>query len=164
MGVGKFLLGTAAVVGGGALCFVTGGLAAPAIGAAVGSAMGLSGAAATSAGLAAIGGGALAAGGLGMAGGTAIISAVAAALGMTVVGGILTCAYLNRDKLLKIIRKWKEKREKKALGAKVKSIYESGNYSKVKIGLTDENGNTDELSLQANEVASDVYEGLELTA
>ncbi len=164
MGVGKVLLGAAAVVGGGALCFVTGGLAAPAIGAAVGSAMGLSGAAATSAGLAAIGGGALAAGGLGMAGGTAIISAVAAALGMTVVGGILTCAYLNRDKLLKIIRKWKEKRGKKALGAKVKSIYESGNYSKVKIGLTDENGNTDELPLQANEVASDVYEGLELTA
>lgn len=67
-----------ACIGAGALCVVTGGLAAPAIGAAVGSSvLGLSGAAATSAGLAAIGGGSLAAGGLGMAGGTAIISAVA---------------------------------------------------------------------------------------
>ena len=164
MGVGKFLLGAAAVVGGGALCFVTGGLAAPAIGAAVGSAMGLSGAAATSAGLAAIGGGALAAGGLGMAGGTAIISAVAAALGMTVVGGILTCAYLNRDKLLKIIRKWKEKRGIDVVSAKIRSIRKSGNYSSLDIGLRDENGETDKLPLQANEVASDVYEGLELTA
>ena len=164
MGVGKFLLGAAAVVGGGALCFVTGGLAAPAIGAAVGSAMGLSGAAATSAGLAAIGGGALAAGGLGMAGGTAIISAVAAALGMTLVGGILTCAYLNRDKLLKIIRQWKEKKGAKSLGATVKKLYSEGNYNKVKLGLTDDNSNTEELTLQAKEVASDIYEGLELTA
>jgi hypothetical protein len=51
-------------------------LAAPPIGAAVGAAMGLSGAAATSAGLAALGGGSLAAGGLGMAGGTALIAGV----------------------------------------------------------------------------------------
>lgn len=71
-----------ACLGAGALCVVTGGLAAPAIGAAVGSSvLGLSGAAATSAGLAAIGGGSLAAGGLGMAGGTAIISAVAGGVG-----------------------------------------------------------------------------------
>lgn len=71
-----------ACLGAGALCVATGGLAAPAIGAAVGSTfMGLSGAAATSAGLAAIGGGSLAAGGLGMAGGTAIISAVAGGVG-----------------------------------------------------------------------------------
>lgn len=71
-----------ACLGAGALCVVTGGLAAPAIGAAVGSTfMGLSGAAATSAGLAAIGGGSLAAGGLGMAGGTAIVSAVAGGVG-----------------------------------------------------------------------------------
>lgn len=70
-------------IGAGALCVVTGGLAAPAIGAAVGSSvLGLSGAAATSAGLAAIGGGSLAAGGLGMAGGTAIISAVAGGVGV----------------------------------------------------------------------------------
>ncbi len=69
-------------LGAGALCVVTGGLAAPAIGAALGSSvLGLSGAAATSAGLAAIGGGSLAAGGLGMAGGTAIISAVAGGVG-----------------------------------------------------------------------------------
>ncbi|WP_156995771.1 hypothetical protein [Paenibacillus stellifer] len=71
-----------ACLGAGALCVVTGGLAAPAIGAVVGSSvLGLSGAAATSAGLAAIGGGSLAAGGLGMAGGTAIISAVAGGVG-----------------------------------------------------------------------------------
>ena len=70
------------ILGVGTLCVVTGGLAAPAIGAAVGGAMGLSGAAATSAGLAAIGGGSLAAGGLGMAGGTAMIQAVAAGLGV----------------------------------------------------------------------------------
>ena len=52
---------------------VTGGLAAPAIGGLIGAAMGLYGAAATSAGLALLGGGAVAAGGLGMAGGTAFI-------------------------------------------------------------------------------------------
>lgn len=72
----------AAIVGGGALCVVTGGLAAPAIGAAVGGVMGLSGAAATSAGLAALGGGSLAAGGMGMAGGTAVVSAVAGGVGV----------------------------------------------------------------------------------
>jgi hypothetical protein len=81
-----------ACLGAGALCVATGGLAAPAIGAAVGSTfMGLSGAAATSAGLAAIGGGSLAAGGLGMAGGTAIISAVAGGVG-TVATAIATSA------------------------------------------------------------------------
>ena len=72
-----------ACLGVGALCIITGGLAAPAIGAALGSSvLGLSGAAATSAGLATIGGGSLAAGGLGMAGGTAIISAVAGGVGV----------------------------------------------------------------------------------
>lgn len=78
MKIGKII----GVLGVGALCVVTGGLAAPAIGAAVGGVMGLSGAAATSAGLAAIGGGSLAAGGLGMAGGTAIIQAVAGGVGV----------------------------------------------------------------------------------
>ena len=99
-----------------------------------------------------------------MAGGTAIISAVAAALGMTIVGGILTCAYLNRAKLLKIIKQLKEKRGTKALRAKVKNLYSSGNYNKLDIGLTNENGNTEKMTLQANEIASDIYEGLELTA
>lgn len=74
-------------LGAGALCVVTGGLAAPAIGAAVGTSMlGLSGAAATSAGLAALGGGSLAVGGLGMAGGTAIIQAVAGGVGLVGAG------------------------------------------------------------------------------
>jgi hypothetical protein len=54
------------------------GVAAPLIGAAVGGALGLSGAAATSAGLAALGGGSMAAGGLGMAGGTALLSGLGA--------------------------------------------------------------------------------------
>lgn len=73
----------AACLGAGALCVVTGGLAAPAVGAAIGSTfMGLSGAAATSAGLAALGGGALAAGGAGMAGGTLLVSAIAGSIGV----------------------------------------------------------------------------------
>lgn len=70
-------------IGAGAACVVTGGLAAPAIGAAMGSSLlGLSGAAATSAGLAALGGGALTAGGLGVAGGTLLIQAVAGGAGI----------------------------------------------------------------------------------
>lgn len=64
-----------ALLGGVALA-LTGGLAAPLIGGAIGtSLLGLSGAAATSAGLALLGGGSLAAGGLGMAGGTAVVCA-----------------------------------------------------------------------------------------
>ena len=61
---------------GGAVCFLTAGAAAPAVGTFIGSTlMGLSGCAATSAGLAAIGGGAIAAGGGGMAAGAALITA-----------------------------------------------------------------------------------------
>lgn len=67
---------------GGVAGVATAGLAAPVIGAAIGGAMGLSGAAAASAGLAAVGGGSLAAGGLGMAGGTAIIMATGGGLGL----------------------------------------------------------------------------------
>lgn len=54
------------------------GVAAPVIGAAVGGALGLSGAAATAAGLAALGGGSVAAGGFGMAGGTVLLSGLGA--------------------------------------------------------------------------------------
>ena len=67
---------------------VTGGAAAPFIGAAIGAAMGLSGAAAVSAGLAFLGGGALAAGGLGMAGGTAVVIGGGAILGASLGGGV----------------------------------------------------------------------------
>ena len=77
----KIAIVTGVTVGGGALAFITGGLAAPLVGTIIGSSMGLSGAAATSAGLAALGGGSLAAGGAGMAGGTALISAAAATVG-----------------------------------------------------------------------------------
>jgi len=69
-------------------------LAAPAIGGAVGAAMGLTGIAATNAGLAAIGGGALVAGGFGMAGGAAIVGATGAALGGTL-GGVISNSYFG---------------------------------------------------------------------
>lgn len=88
-----------ACLGVGALCVVTGGLAAPAIGAAVGtSVLGLSGAAATSAGLAALGGGSLAAGGLGMAGGTALIQAVAGGIGLVGAGIATNSVECNKAK------------------------------------------------------------------
>ena len=129
MGVGKFLLGAAAVVGGGALCCVTGGLAAPAIGAAVGSAMGLSGAAATSAGLAAIGGGSLAAGGLGMAGGTAVVSGVAAGLGAVATGALIkviciTVAYIKNQ-----IKKKKEDAIIESVNNSIRNNFSNGNYN-----------------------------------
>ena len=54
------------------------GVAAPLIGAAIGGALGFTGAAATSAGLATLGGGSLAAGGFGMAGGTALLAGLGA--------------------------------------------------------------------------------------
>ena len=95
-----------------------------------------------------------------MAGGTAIISAVAAALGMTIVGGILTCSYLNRAKLLEIIKNLKKKLGMKALGAKVKRKLKSGDYNKLDLGLT----TGKDLELQAKKIDSDVYEGLELSA
>ncbi|PQP14020.1 hypothetical protein [Rhodococcus opacus] len=68
--------GKVAVIGAAGLAagVATGGWAAPMIGAAIGSAAGLTGAAATSAGLATLGGGAIAAGGFGVAGGTALVT------------------------------------------------------------------------------------------
>lgn len=75
---GRVALVSAAGLG---LGVVTAGWAAPFIGAAVGGAMGLSGAAATSAGLAALGGGSLAAGGFGVAGGTALLTGLGGAAG-----------------------------------------------------------------------------------
>ena len=72
----KLALVTGGTLVGGAVCFLTAGAAAPAVGAIIGSSfMGLSGCAATSAGLAALGGGAIAAGGGGMAAGAALITA-----------------------------------------------------------------------------------------
>ena len=66
------------IAGGGAVIgVITGGLAAPFIGTAIGGAMGLSGIAATNAGLALLGGGSLASGGFGIAGGTLMIAGVA---------------------------------------------------------------------------------------
>ena len=95
------LLKVIGILGAGAACVATGGLAAPAVGAFVGSTfMGLSGAAATSAGLAALGGGSLAAGGLGMAGGTMVVQAVAGGagvLGAKLVGDQAELAQFRRE-------------------------------------------------------------------
>lgn len=76
-----FLKKALLAIGAAILFAITGGVAAPVIGAAIGGAMGLAGAAATSAGLAFLGGGAIAAGGLGMAGGTAVIIGGGSVLG-----------------------------------------------------------------------------------
>jgi hypothetical protein len=73
-----------------AIIAVTGGIAAPLIGAAIGGAMGLSGAAAVSAGLAFLGGGAIAAGGFGMTGGTVVLISGGAILGAGIGGGLVT--------------------------------------------------------------------------
>lgn len=87
----------AAVVG-------TGGVAAaPAIGGAIGSLAGLSGAAASSYGLAMLGGGAIAAGGFGMFGGTCVVAAVGAALGGAL-GAAVTNSYIGEDKSFRIER------------------------------------------------------------
>lgn len=64
-----------------------GWLAAPVIGTALGTAAGLSGAAATAHGLALLGGGALATGGAGMAGGVWLVTGVGAAAGLLSGGG-----------------------------------------------------------------------------
>lgn len=73
---------------GGILFFGFGGwLAAPAIGSALGSIAGLSGAAATAHGLALLGGGSIAMGGMGMAGGTWLVTGVGALAGLGISGG-----------------------------------------------------------------------------
>ena len=97
----KTALVTGAVVGGSALAFVTGGLAAPFVGTLIGTGMlgaGLTGAAATSAGLAALGGGSLAAGGGGMAAGAALVSGAAAVFGAAAAGaGAAATASMVRE-------------------------------------------------------------------
>lgn len=86
----------------GAGVVASGGLmAAPAIGGALGSLAGYSGAAATSYGLAFLGGGSVAAGGLGMAGGTYAVAAAGAALGGAM-GSIVTNAYVGEDPSFRI--------------------------------------------------------------
>ena len=77
------------ILAGAVLIAITGGLAAPLIGGAIGAAMGLSGAAAVSAGLAFLGGGAIAAGGLGMAGGTVVLIGGGAILGAGATSGLI---------------------------------------------------------------------------
>jgi pimeloyl-ACP methyl ester carboxylesterase len=92
------MIGAAAVVA--PLAF----LAAPVVGAALGSSAlggGLTGAAATSHGLAMLGGGSIAAGGLGMAGGTVVVTATGTALGGAL-GATTVAAYAGADKSFRI--------------------------------------------------------------
>jgi hypothetical protein len=74
-------------LGGAAVIAAGGWLAAPLIAGALGSAAGLTGAAATAHGLALLGGGSLAAGGMGMAGGMWMVAATGAAAGLAGAGG-----------------------------------------------------------------------------
>ena len=79
-------------------------LAAPVVGAALGSSFvggGLTGAAATSHGLAMLGGGAVASGGLGMAGGTMVVTATGTALG-GILGAGTAAAYVGSDPSFRI--------------------------------------------------------------
>jgi pimeloyl-ACP methyl ester carboxylesterase len=79
-------------------------LAAPVIGAALGSSVlggSLTGAAATSHGLAMLGGGAVASGGLGMAGGTAVVTATGTALGGAL-GAATVSSYVGADRSFRI--------------------------------------------------------------
>lgn len=80
---------TLITIGAAILLAITGGIAAPIIGGAVGAAMGLSGVVAVNAGLALLGGGAIAAGGLGMAGGTALVIGGGAFLGGGLSSGVM---------------------------------------------------------------------------
>ena len=99
--------GAAVVIGAGAF-FV----AAPVIAGAIGTAAGLSGAAATNFGLALLGGGSLAAGGSGMAGGMAVVTGVGAAAGFTGVSGAALMMELgavrSRAELIKLQVAYKE--------------------------------------------------------
>ena len=79
--IGLIGIGAAVALG------VAGFLAAPLVGAAIGTAAGLSGAAAASHGLAILGGGALAAGGAGMAGGMWLVTGVGVTAGLLAAGG-----------------------------------------------------------------------------
>ncbi len=95
----KLGAGVMAGMGLGALAF---GIAAPFIGGLIGGAMGLSGAAATSAGLAFLGGGSIAAGGFGMAGGMAVIVGGGAMLGVSTgaAGGRVLASITSETTLL----------------------------------------------------------------
>lgn len=87
--IGLFGAGGAAAVGFGAW------IAAPAIGTAIGTAAGLSGAAATGHGLAILGGGSLALGGWGMAGGIWLVAGAGATLGLVGGGGSMALLQLG---------------------------------------------------------------------
>lgn len=84
---------------------ITGGIAAPLIGGTIGTAMGLSGAAAINAGLAFLGGGAIAAGGFGMAGGTAVLIGGGAILGAGAAGSMASLFSSSRYLVLRELAK-----------------------------------------------------------
>ncbi len=94
----------AVVTAGAAVTIASGGTGLPAaVGGAIGSLQGLSGAAAVSSGLATLGGGSLAAGGLGMAGGTLVVAAGGSALAGGL-GASVMSAYVGDDKSFGIER------------------------------------------------------------
>lgn len=98
--VGAIALLTAAALG------TAGWMAAPAIGTAIGTSAGLTGAAATAHGLALLGGGSLAAGGAGMAGGMWLVAATGATVGVVGGGGSTLLYQLGasevRNELIKL--------------------------------------------------------------
>lgn len=102
---GRFWRSVVGAVAAAVLLAVTGGLAAPALGAIVGGAMGLSGAAAVSAGLAFLGGGAIAAGGLGVAGGTAVVIGGGAVLGAAGGGAAMAALRSSHSLVLRELAK-----------------------------------------------------------
>lgn len=92
----------AAITVGAAVTIASGGTGLPAaVGGAIGSLQGLSGAAAVSSGLATLGGGSLAAGGLGMAGGTLVVAAGGSALAGGL-GASVMSAYVGDDKSFRL--------------------------------------------------------------
>jgi pimeloyl-ACP methyl ester carboxylesterase len=103
-------------------------VAAPAIGGAIGTASGLSGAAASSHGLALLGGGSIAAGGLGMAGGTVVVTAAGVGLGGAS-GASVASAYVRSDKSFGF--------EKVVAGGPTTVIFANGFLSEGQVGWGD---------------------------
>lgn len=135
------------LVGGIGAGVLTSGLAAPAIGAAVGTSMfGLYGAAATSAGLAALGGGSLAAGGLGMAGGTAVISAAGGLLGLGFGAGAATGVQASSDAQARVLGRMVSDTVKLHVLCKVVLIEELGDLAGLDVVIAGLRHRRDELA------------------
>ena len=147
---------TAAGVGLGAL---TGGLAAPAIGAFIGSTVfGLSGAAATSAGLAALGGGSLAAGGFGMAGGTALVASVGGMAGASLLGGTSAGVRAGADEQRNLIARLAIDLIKLQVLARIILISELHDYAQVTVVVQKLKERKKEVDARLHELGQDTSE------